>query len=426
MSISFSILRDTTVTCCPETQSLHFRRTLLFLLLASALLPLHLVAQPAPGDSLRLHAQRLHQRSLVLDGHVDTPTKMLGGYDVRQRHGVRAGHLDLPRMAEGGLDGAFFALYVPPSMGETMRAFRYMARMRGEVIQQISAAPDAEMAYSAADVRRIAASGKRAVLLGLEGGHALAARPTLVDSLHALGIRYVTLTHINTNGWADASQAPPRWNGLNGLGRVMVREMNRTGIIVDLSHTSDDTFFDALEASRAPVLLSHSSCRALVDNVRNASDAMLRALAAHDGVILINFFDGMVNPHLTPDVMAEVHHRMGGRVGKLHDYWNVVYAVKRAHGLPGAALDDLLDHIDYAVKVAGIDHVGLGSDFDGVFDLPAGLEDVTRLPDITYGLLQRGYADADVRKILGGNLLRLMERVEDVSAGWARHEAPAR
>ena len=282
------------------------------------------------------------------------------------------------------------------------------------------------MAYSAADVRRITAQGHRAVLLGLEGGHALEAQPARVDSLYALGVRYVTLTHINTNGWADASQSPPRWNGLNALGRRMVAQMNRQGLIVDLSHTSDRTFFDALAASRAPVLLSHSSCRALVDNVRNASDEMLRALARNGGVILINFFDGMVNPRLTPEVMAEVHRRMGGREGNLWNYWNVVYGVKATRRIAGAQLSDVVDHIAHAVRVAGIDHVGLGSDFDGVFDLPAGLEDVTHLPWITYELLRRGFSEADVRKILGGNVLRLMEEVEQTAQALQRHPAPAR
>ncbi len=384
-------------------------------------------AQPAPADSLRAHAYRLHRQSLVFDGHVDTPTPMLlDGYRIAQRHAPRAGHVDLPRMAEGGLDAAFFALYVPPGMGEGRRAFAYMARMAREVTQQVAAAPDAEMAYSAADVRRVVGAGRRAVLLGLEGGHALAARPDLVDSAAALGVRYVTLTHINTNAWADASQSPPRWNGLNALGRQMVREMNRQGVLVDLSHASDSTFFDALRTSRAPVLLSHSSCRALVDNVRNASDEMLRALGQNGGVILINFFDGMVNPHLTPAVMADVHRRLGGRSGNLWNYWNVVYATKKARGLPGARLADVADHIAHAVAVAGIDHVGLGSDFDGVFDLPAGLEDVSRLPELTRELVRRGFSDEEVRKILGGNLLRLMEEVEQTGARLRRHPAPAR
>ncbi len=380
------------------------------------------------GDSLWSHALRLHYGSLVMDGHVDTPTKMyLDGYDVRQRHTSRAGHVDLPRMAEGGLDAAFFALYVPPGLGETPAAFSRVVQMADRVKRQVGASEGvAEMAYTAAEVRHITRAGRQAILLGLEGGHALGGRPGLLDSLYATGVRYVTLTHINTNSWADASQSPPRWNGLNSLGRRMVGEMNRLGLLVDLSHTSDSTFFDVLAVTRAPVLLSHTSARTLVDNVRNASDEMLRALSANRGIVLINFFDGMVNPYLTPEVMAEVHRRMGGRTGALWDYWNVVYGVKRARGLPGARLADVLDHIDHAVQIAGIDHVGLGSDFDGVFDLPAGLEDVTRLPWITYGLLQRGYSDDDVRKILGGNLLRVIDEVEATARRLQSHPAPAR
>ncbi len=409
------------------------RFLLLIALLSAALPPLAVAAQPAPSgspapaDSLRVRAQRLHFGSIVIDGHVDTPTLMLErGYRIGEKHTPRQGHVDVPRMKEGGLDAAFLSLYVPPGMGEGPRAFAHALRLADVATRQVAATPEAEMAFSAADVRRIAGEGRRAFLMGLEGGHALAGQPTLVDSLYGRGVRYVTLTHINTNTWADASQSPPRWNGLNPLGRRMVAQMNRRGMIVDASHTSDSTFFDVLRLSQAPVLLSHTSCRALVDNVRNASDEMLRALAQNGGVILINFFDGMVNPNLTPAVMEDVHQRMGGRVGNLWNYWNVVYGVKAARGLPGARLGDVADHIAHAVKIAGVDHVGLGSDFDGVFDLPAGLEDVSRLPDLTYELLRRGFSEEDVRKILGGNLLRLMEEVEQTGRALQRHPAPAR
>ncbi len=371
-------------------------------------------------DSLWAEALRIHYNALVFDGHIDTPLRMLDeGYRFGARHRSHEAHVDLPRMFEGGLDAAFLSIYVAPFYGEGDGALARARAMMAEVRRQVAAHPDSlALAFSAADVRRLARSGKKAVLMGLEGGHALAASPEVLRALYAEGIRYVTLTHINANAWADASQAPPRWGGLNDLGRRLVGEMNRLGVAVDLAHVSDSTFFDALEASRAPVLVSHSSMRALTPSVRNVSDAMLRALAENGGVVMINFFDAMVNPHLDDAVMAEVHRRLPG--GNLRDLWNTLYAVRRERGLPGATLDDVLDHLDHAAQVAGIDHVGLGSDFDGVFDLPDGLEDVTRLPHLTYGLLRRGYSEEAIYKILGGNALRVLDEVEHAATARTR------
>ena len=363
-------------------------------------------------DSLWAEALRIHYNALVFDGHIDTPLLILDkGYRFGQRHRSFEGHVDLPRMFDGGLDAAFFAIYVAPFYGEGERATTRARTMMDAVKRQLAALPDSvALATTAAEVRRLTRAGKKAILWGLEGGHALAASPDVLHALYEQGIRYVTLTHINTNSWADASQAAPRWGGLNDLGRRLIATMNRLGMIIDLAHVSDSTFYDALEVSEAPVLVSHSSMRALVPNVRNVDDAMLRAVAANGGVVMINFFDAMVNPHLDADVMAEVRRRLPGP--KLTMLWNEVYAVKRQRGLPGATLDDVLDHLDHAVHVAGIDHVGLGSDFDGVFDLPQGLEDVTRLPWITYGLLQRGYTETQIYKILGSNALRVLGEAE--------------
>jgi membrane dipeptidase len=202
--------------------------------------------------------------------------------------------VDLPRMFDGGLDAAFFSIYVAPGYGEGTRAVARARAMIAEVERQVAAHADSVgLARSADDVRRLARTGRKAVLLGLEGGHALAASPDTLRALYELGVRYVTLTHINSNAWADASQAPPRWHGLNDLGRRMIATMNRLGVLVDLAHVSDATFFDALAASQAPVLVSHSSMRALTPSVRNVSDEMLRALAANGGVVMVNFFDAM-------------------------------------------------------------------------------------------------------------------------------------
>ena len=328
-------------------------------------------------DPLWADALRIHYDALVIDGHIDTPSLMLDrGYRLGERH--RGDHVDLPRMVEGGLDGAFFSIFVSRHYGEDERATQRAVAMIEEVLRQTDATDGVEVARSAADVRAIRQRGERAVLMGLEGGHALQGSPDVLRRLWANGVRYVTLTHTNTNSWADASTDAPRWGGLNDRGRALVAEMNRLGVLVDLSHVSDATFADALAVTRAPAILSHSSCRALHDHARNVSDEMLRALADNGGVVMINFYKTYLGR---------------GRV----------------------TLDDVLDHIDHAVAVAGADHVGLGSDFDGVPALPSGLGDVTRLPWITHGLLKRGHSEADVRKILGGNVMRVLEQAEHVS-----------
>ena len=364
-----------------------------------------LVAQ----DSLWDRALRLHYRTLVMDGHVDTPMLMLDeDYTLAERHSVRRAHLDLPRMEQGGLDAPFFSIYVAPYYGNGARAVGRARAMIDEVTRQVEATDEAELATTAGDVRRIARSGRAAILLGLEGGHALAASPDTLRALADAGIRYVTLTHVNTNRWADSSQDEPRHGGLTDLGREMVRTMNEEGVLVDLAHVSDATFFDALAVSTAPVIVSHSSCRHLTPTVRNVSDEQLRAVAQNGGVVMINFFDAMVNPALDSTVFAAAHRQLEREGKGLRSLWSAVYDVKRARDLPGATLSDVLDHIDHAVEVAGVDHVALGSDFDGVFDLPQGLEDVTRLPWITYGLLKRGYTEAEITKILGGNTLRVL------------------
>ncbi len=365
-------------------------------------------------DSLWQEALRIHYDALVVDGHLDTPTLMLDeGYDLGRRHQSHEAHADLPRMEEGGLDAAFFSIYVAPGYGEGAGAVARARREIAEVKRQLARYDTlAALATTAAEVRRLAREGRKAILLGLEGGHALAASSDTLRALRDLGIRYVTLTHINTNALADASQSRARHGGLSEKGRQMVRAMNDLGVLVDLSHVSDSTFYDALRVSRAPVILSHSSARALTPGVRNVSDAMLRALAENGGVIMINFFDAVVNPHLDEEVMAEAKRRLQARGQGLGSLWSAVYEVKRERGLPGATLDDVVDHIDHAVQVAGARHVGLGSDFDGVFDLPAGLQDVTRLPFITHALLERGYSEEDLYKILGGNALRVLQEAE--------------
>ena len=345
-------------------------------------LPDSVVRRLVAHDPLWAEALRVHYDAVVVDAHVDTPMHLVdAGYDLGRRHAPRPdrAHLDGPRLREGGLDAPFFSVYVARSYGEDSAAVGRARALLAEARRQVAALPAAESARTADDVLRIARAGRTAVLYGLEGGHALAASPSVLRGLAADGLRYVTLTHSNTNAWADSATDTPRHGGLNGLGRELVAEMNRLGVLVDLSHASDSTFFDALAASRAPPILSHSSCRAVHAHVRNASDAMLRALADAGGVVFVNAYA---------------------------DY------------LGGAAdLGAYLDHVEHALRVAGPDHVGLGSDFDGVPRLPVGLEDVTQLPHVTYGLLRRGHSEATVRGVLGGNALRVLREAEAVAGG---------
>ena len=317
-----------------------------------------------------------------MDLHIDTPMHLVDdGVRLAERAAPRPAsrHADGPRLREGGLDAPFFSVYVARSYGEDSAAVARARTLLAEAQRQVAALPTAESARTADDVLRIAASGRTAVLYGLEGGHALAGRASVLRGLADGGIRYVTLTHANTNRWADSATDAPRWDGLNDLGRSLVAEMNRLGVLVDLSHTSDATFWDALDVSTAPPILSHSSCRALHDVPRNASDAMLRALADRGGAVFVNAYPGALTDG-------------------------------------PATLDDYLDHIEHALTVAGPDAVGIGSDWDGVPAMPAGMADVTRLPWVTYGLLRRGVPEATVRKVLGGTALRVLREAERVAA----------
>jgi membrane dipeptidase len=366
-------------------------------------------------DPLWEDALRIHYNAIVFDGHIDTPMLMMGrGYDFTRRHRAGQSHVDLPRMFEAGLDAAFFAAYVPAAYGEGERAANYARELLDRITGQVASTDSAEIATTASDVRRITREGRKAILLSIEGGHAIGGSLEVLREMYDRGVRYMTLTHVNTNSWADASQSLPRWSGLNDLGREIVREMNRLGMLVDLSHTSDETFYDAIEVSAAPVILSHSSARAVTENVRNVDDAMLRALAANGGVIMINFHAPVVHRHLDAEVMAEVYRRIEARGLSLRQQWPVIEEVQQERGLGPSRWEHIIDHIDHAVRVAGIDHVGLGSDFDGAW-MPRGMEEVNRLPWITYALLQRGYSEEDLYKILGGNTLRVMEAAERVA-----------
>jgi len=326
---------------------------------------------------------RVHRAALLIDTHNDVPLRVIRGFDIGPR--AKEGHTDLARLREGGVHAVFFSVYVSPGYvpkGQALhRAVELFDVVRRDIIGKFP--EDFRAALTADDIETAHRQGKIAALIGVEGGHAIENSLRVLRMFYALGARYLTLTHANTNDWADSSgdlnyPKVMHHNGLTDFGRQVIAEMNRLGMMVDVSHASDKTFWDVLEVSKAPVFASHSSCRALCDHPRNLTDEMIRALARKGGLIQINFNPG--------------------------------FLTRRA--APPANLDDVVAHIDHAVKVGGLDAVGIGSDFDGIDQTPVGLEDVSKFPNLTCALLEKGYSPEAIAQIYGGNLLRLMRAAE--------------
>jgi membrane dipeptidase len=364
----------------------------------------------------------LHQRALVVDTHSDTtPWFQDPLWNFAERHAD--GHEDLPRMREGGLDAQFWSIYLPEEKRPGMAIRRATERIEAVHRMVERHADETELARSVADIERIVAGGRIASLMGIEGGHIIEDSLDALREFYGLGARYMTLTHSFHTSWADSSGTnevpPPLHGGLTEFGREVVREMNRIGMMVDVSHVSDDTFWDVLEVTSAPVIASHSSLRAVAEHPRNLSDAMLRALAENGGVVMINFYSGYIDSELVPD-LRELMLSLRPRVAEIRTrHQDDPVATRRAlrslfreQEVPRASLDVVLDHFDHAVAVAGADHVGIGADWDGVLSTPVGLEDVSRLPALTRGLLERGHGPEVVRKVLGANLLRVMAATE--------------
>lgn len=337
---------------------------------------------------------RLYREAIVIDMHNDLPSKALDdGYDPDVRHTPAEGHTDLPRLVDSGITAQFLAAWVDApyaqrqpdeSFARAMRAIDWIHAFVQRHPRQLA------LATTAAEVRQAKREGKVAICIGVEGGHAIEHSLDKLRELHRRGARYLTLTWNNGNPWAGSSIGVngTRTGGLTAFGREVIRELNRLGMLVDLSHVSDETFFDAIAVSTLPVIASHSSARALSDHPRNLSDEQLRAIARSGGVANVNFYPRFLDTRFREAMEA---------------------------GRPDCAptpLAVLIDHIDHAVAVAGVDHVGLGSDFDGISATPAGMEDVTAFPRLAQCLLDRGYDETAVTRILGGNMLRVMEAVE--------------
>lgn len=376
-----------------------------------------------PPVKLTDEARAIHRRALLIDGHNDLP------WQVRDRFGGSLAkcdiarpqpslHTDIARLRAGGVGAQFWSVYVPAETDRTGTALRDTLEQIDLVHQIVAQYPETfELARSADDITRIHAAGKIASLIGVEGGHSIQGSLGALRQLYALGARYMTLTHGDTLAWADSATDEPRHGGLAPFGEEVVREMNRLGMLVDISHVSAETMHDALRVSRAPVIASHSSAYGVAPHPRNVPDDVLKLVADNGGVIMVNFFSGFVVPEAARRraEFGQVRRELKQQYPEAADYEAAVRRWEDAHPLTPGTLHTVVDHIDHIVRVAGINHVGIGSDFDGVSMLPEQLDDVSCYPYITQELLNRGYDEAAIDQILGGNLLRAFREAEGVA-----------
>jgi membrane dipeptidase len=372
-------------------------------------------------------ARALHQTCIVIDGHNDLPwtmrTKAGSSFDQADIGGSLPDfHTDIPRLRAGGLGAQFWSVYVPAETAQTKTAAHDVLEQIDLVHRMCRRYPETfEIALTADDVIRIHRSGKIASLMGMEGGHAIENSLGLLRMFYNLGARYMTLTHSDTLEWADAATDEPQSGGLSPFGEDVVRTMNELGMLVDISHVSPETMHDALRVSRAPVIASHSSAFSVAQHPRNVPDDVLKLVAENGGVVMVNYFSGFVVPEGAEKMkdMFAVGRELREKFPEEADYRQAMKEWHAANPIPAGTIHDVLDHIDHIAKVAGVDHVGLGSDYDGVTKLPDQLEDVSTYPLITQGLIDRGYSDDDIRKILGGNVLRALREAERVAQEMA-------
>jgi len=391
------------------------------------------IASGQPGDLLA-RAKALHKQAPLVDGHNDfpwalrdhTPDRDLDKLDISQPQPKVM--TDIPRLREGGVGAQFWSVYVPATMqGQT--AVRAAMEQIDIVHRMVRKWPDTfELALTPADVERIFRNGKIASIIGMEGGHAIDSSLAALRMFYLLGARYMTLTHGLNIPWADSATDTSEVGGLSKFGEEVVREMNRLGMLVDLSHVSPDAMEDALRVSEAPVIFSHSSSRAVCDHPRNVPDAVLKLMPKNGGVVMVNFVPSFINP-----AGGERYTRQRGEEQRLKQQFpNDADAVSKgmdawgkANPEPTATIPMVADHIDHIRQVAGIDHIGIGGDFDGIESTIVGLEDVSKYPALTAELLRRGYSDSDVKKILGGNVLRAWTQAEHVAARLQKERKPS-
>ena len=399
-------------------------RQIFKVMLASSLVAASLFSAQRPPADAEKTAERVLQQAIIIDTHADTPQMMLDeGYDLAQQDSPYM--VSIPKMRRGHLGAEFFSIWVDVTWPKQDLIHRALDLI-DVVNEQVARHSDVlGMATTADEIVRLHLQGKFAILMGVEGGHIIEDDLHVLDIYSRLGVRYMTLTHTANTGWADSSGDQPKWNGLTEFGKQVVERMNRLGMMVDISHVSDKTFYDALAVTKAPVIASHSSCRALCNVPRNMTDDMIRALAKNGGVMDINFYSGFLSQAYA-DAYKKVEKQLDAQLaaararyasqGKRLPYLEEVKIQQSVlKDLPVPSYTAIADHIDHAVKLGGVDHVGLGSDFDGIDSAPVGMEDVSKLPDLVRELARRGYSDQDLKKILGGNLLRVMRQVARVS-----------
>jgi membrane dipeptidase len=393
-----------------------------------AVVPIMLLASPTGWAQTRkvtdAEVMKVHKSAILIDTHNDVTSRTVAGFDIGE-HSTE-GHTDIPRLREGGVGGVFFAIFVGANYVKdnhsANRAMQMIDTTRHDIAGRYP--KDFMLSFTAADVEAAHKQGKIAALMGIEGGHAIEDSLRLLRDFYLLGVRYMTLTHTNTNNWADSSgdidkDDVKHHNGLTDFGKDVVREMNRVGMIVDISHVSDKTFWDALEVSKAPIFASHSSSKALSNIPRNMTDDMIVALGKKGGVVQINFGCEFLSQKSADaskafDAFAkfrELSEKYKDDPEKMRAAMKVLGDEMKAK-VPRATLADAVAHIDHVAKIAGIDAVGIGSDYDGVGCVPEGLDDNSKYPNLTRALLEKGYSAEDIHKIYGGNTLRVMRAVE--------------
>jgi membrane dipeptidase len=412
----------------------------LLLLFSLICLPAFAQNNSASGPVVTAKARAIHDSAIIIDTHADTPQRLVDeNFDLGNTDPSDVGHISLAKAKAGNLGAEFFSIWTDP---ETSKG-RFVERtldLIDSVYEQANRHPgQMMMAFSAADIERAHREKKLAALMGIEGGHVIESDMRLLRDYYRLGVRYMTLTWSNSNEWADSSgdiddSKVQHHNGLTDFGKQVVLEMNRLGMIVDISHVADKTFWDAIATSKAPVIASHSSARALVNAPRNMTDDMLRAVAKNGGVVDVNFFSGFDDQKFLDALSAQNKEQQAAidayvaqqkAAGKTVTYMDVDHIEREWMAkIPRPPFNSLIDNIDHIAKVAGVDHVGLGSDFDGVSGAtPSGLNSAADLPKITQALLDRGYSPDDIRKILGGNVLRVFKEVERVSREMQAQQA---